>query len=73
MALLGGALALCNILFKGGAFKRLSYYYQWMFARFKGLKVPLAISKDSMKTTYPYGVAIAGGAILSFVGKAWIT
>ncbi|WP_221568528.1 prepilin peptidase [Alkalihalobacillus sp. TS-13] len=73
MALLGGLLALGVIIFSGGAFKRLKYYFHWLYGKKNGLKVPLALTKDSMKATYPYGVAIAGGAILSFVGKAWIS
>ncbi|MGP4079834.1 A24 family peptidase [Pseudalkalibacillus sp. R45] len=73
MALLGGLLALGIIIFSGGAFKRLKYYFHWLYAKKNGLKVPLALTKDSMKATYPYGVAIAGGAILSFVGKAWFS
>ncbi|MCF6411250.1 A24 family peptidase [Pseudalkalibacillus salsuginis] len=73
MALLGGVLALGILVFSGGAFKRLKYYFHWLYGKKNGLKVPLALTKDSMKATYPYGVAIAGGAILSFVGKAWIS
>lgn len=73
MALVGGGVALIILLFSSGGSGRFNYYFKWMYLRFKGIRVPLAKTKESMKTTYPYGVAIAGGAILSFVGKAWIS
>ncbi|MGM7703362.1 A24 family peptidase [Pseudalkalibacillus sp. Hm43] len=73
MALLGGVIAICILIFNGGAFSRLKYYFHWLYAKKSGLTVPLAMTKDSLKSTYPYGVAIAGGAILSIVGKAWIS
>lgn len=72
MALVGGLIAIGILLFNGGALRRFKYYVNWMYAKKSGLQIPLALTKDSMKATYPYGVAIAGGAILSFVGKAWI-
>ncbi len=73
MALLGGVIALGILIFSGGAVKRFRYYISWLYAKKSGLKVPLALTKESMKTSYPYGVAIAGGAILSIVGKVWIS
>ncbi|WLD93938.1 prepilin peptidase [Alkalihalobacillus sp. AL-G] len=73
MAIIGGLLALGILLFRGGSLKRFSYYIKWLYARTKGVNAPLALTKESMKVKYPYGVAIAGGAILSFVGKAWIS
>ncbi|WP_349409451.1 prepilin peptidase [Pseudalkalibacillus sp. SCS-8] len=72
MALIGGVLALFILIFSGGAFKRFKYYVYCLFVRKNGVYVPFALTKESMKKTYPYGVAIAGGAVISLIGKAWI-
>ncbi len=63
MALLGGAIAILILLFRKGAFHRIkSILYSLYCLRF-GLRMPILI-KGELQTSYPYGVAIAGGALL---------
>lgn len=67
MALLGGLLALMVILFRRGVLTRLKSILYSLSGIRQGVKVPLTIAKEDYKATYPYGVAIAGGAFLSFL------
>lgn len=64
MALIGGAIALGIILFRGGVMK--SFFYSLVNFRYKIGGSKLLIS-GSLNTTYPYGVAIAGGAVLCLI------
>lgn len=69
MALVGGLIALGILLFRKGLIKRLIYAFA---TRRYGLKISL-IDKESMKATYPYGVAIVAGAFISFIAKGgWL-
>ncbi|MCA1030986.1 prepilin peptidase [Bacillus timonensis] len=74
MALFGGLIALGILLFRKGILQRFkSMLYTFYGIRY-GLKIPLslAIDKEAMTSTYPYGVAIAGGAIVSLFAKGLI-
>ncbi|MRH44323.1 hypothetical protein GH741_16895 [Aquibacillus halophilus] len=65
MAVAGGIIAIGFLLFRKGVFKRLkSIFYSLCGIRY-GLKIPVA--SDGLHTTIPYGVAIAGGAVMAFV------
>ncbi|WP_243297122.1 A24 family peptidase [Bacillus litorisediminis] len=67
MALIGGVLALGVLLFRRGVLVRLKNIFYSLGGLRSGVKIPLAIAKDDYKATYPYGLAIAGGAALSFM------
>lgn len=72
MAVIGGIIALGILLFRKGVWNRLASI-TYAVAGFKsGIKIPLSFNKESMQTTYPYGVAIAGGAIISLVLKSGV-
>lgn len=66
MALLGGLLALFVLLFRRGVLARIKTILYSLSGIRQGVKIPLTIAKEDYKATYPYGVAIAGGALLSF-------
>jgi prepilin peptidase CpaA len=71
MALIGGLIALGILLFRKGLYQRLRSIFYYMIGKRYGLKIPLVFSTGVMKTTYPYGVAIAGGAFLSLFITGW--
>ncbi|MFD1019924.1 A24 family peptidase [Thalassobacillus hwangdonensis] len=66
MALVGGVLALCILLFRRGVTSRLRGIIYWLWGWKNGAKLSLGINKDDYKATYPYGVAIAIGTLISF-------
>lgn len=69
MGLIGGVIAIGVLLFRNGVLFRLkSIYYFFMSWRF-GFRVPLIINQGGMTSTYPYGVAIAGGALVCLMLK----
>jgi prepilin peptidase CpaA len=63
MALAGGVMALVIILFQKGMKKRLFHIASFLHGMRHGIKVPLMSDSEVLKTTYPYGIAIAAGAI----------
>lgn len=72
MALIGGMIALFVLLFRKGAIERLKGIGYFLHGRRYGLKTPFVINKDALTATYPYGLAIAGGAVVSLVAKGWM-
>ncbi|TFB19643.1 prepilin peptidase [Filobacillus milosensis] len=62
MAVLGGVIGLALIIIRKDFFKRL--YYALSNMRY-GMQL-LFPNKETMQRTFPYGVAIVGGACLSF-------
>ncbi|WP_087972494.1 A24 family peptidase [Oceanobacillus rekensis] len=62
IAIIGGLIAVLIILLRGNMLKSLAYYFSSIIG---GNKVQGVITKGSLSATYPYGVAIVGGA---FVG-----
>lgn len=58
MALIGAVIALCILIFKKGILRSI---IQFLFSRAVGVKTPLLL--DQTKKWFPYGVAIAGGAV----------
>ncbi|WP_070120354.1 A24 family peptidase [Bacillus marinisedimentorum] len=69
MALAGGVMALFIMLFRRGAFRRLSAILYFFTARKSGVNMPLLLDKSNLSGTYPYGVAIAAGAVISLLWK----
>ena len=66
MALVGGLIGIIIALYKSGFLRKLK---NWRLA-LSSMKYGLSMfvpSKDSMKKTFPYGVAIVAGAFLSFL------
>lgn len=66
MALFGGVIALGVLLFRRGVISRIKGLFYSFTGLKHGVRIPLTIAKDDFKATYPYGIAIAGGAVLSF-------
>jgi len=67
MAVIGGIMALIILLINkevGAFFKS---FILWMYGLLCGIKMSLQIPKNSLSVTYPYGIAIAGGALLSLL------
>ena len=60
MALAGGIIAIFVLLFRKGFLKRTLYYIHSLK---HGLHVSLIDGKETGKSTFPYGVAIAAGAL----------
>lgn len=71
MALLGGLIALVLLLLRKGAFERLKRIFFSVTLLRYGVKMSPAVSSESLTSVYPYGVAIAGGAVLSLWLKGW--
>lgn len=66
MALVGGLIGIIIIIVRSSFIQKLK---NWRLA-FSSMKYGLSIfvpSKDTMKKTFPYGVAIVAGAFLSFL------
>ena len=63
-AIIGGVMAIAIILFRRGMFKSFLYYLSSLK---QGVRLPGGISNGSLTATYPYGVAIAGGAITALI------
>jgi prepilin peptidase CpaA len=63
MALAGAIMALLIILINKSIKKRLYQLVYFFHGLFNGIHFPLFFDKDALKTTYPYGIAIAAGAI----------
>ncbi|WP_205603786.1 A24 family peptidase [Bacillus mesophilus] len=72
MALLGGVIALLVLMFRKGALQRIKSIFYSMSCFRSGVRLPLFLDKEGLKTTYPYGVAITGGALVSLFYKGWI-
>jgi len=66
MALIGGLVGLGILLFKKGLFQRIKTLFQVLCGMRYGMKLTESFSKSSLKTTFPYGVAITGGAFVAF-------
>lgn len=71
MALLGAVIAIFVLLCRKGMMKRLLTCFYFIYGLRYGVKIPLGIYKGTLSATYPYGIAIAGGTILSYLAKEW--
>jgi prepilin peptidase CpaA len=73
MALVGGVIALIILFVRPESLKLIKWVIISLSIRKTGCKMPLILNKDGLKTTYPYGVAIAAGAfIVLFVDGAML-
>jgi prepilin peptidase CpaA len=63
MALAGGIMALLIIIFQKGTKKRVFHVLSFLHGLRHGTRLPLMADNGALKTTYPYGIAIAAGAI----------
>lgn len=70
MALAGGIMALLILFFRKGAIHRLNQIGMFLGGLRSGMKIPLGLDKEALNTTYPYGVAIAIGALAAIVFPA---
>jgi prepilin peptidase CpaA len=66
IALVGALMAVLIILFRRGLLKSIVYYFTSLM---NGVRLPEAVAKGSLTVTYPYGVAIAAGAVISMFTK----
>lgn len=66
MALLGGVIAVGILLFRRGVWHRLKSISLSLMSMTQGFMAPLGINKNDYQATYPYGVAIVGGAFVTF-------
>lgn len=69
MGIIGGIIGLFIFLFKKGIFNRIKLAIYSLCGIRYGIKIPLALNKDGLKATFPYGVAIAGGVVLTYMLK----
>lgn len=67
MALAGGILALFVLFFRKGSLDRFRQIAMFFGGLRSGMKLPMALDKDALNATYPYGVAIAIGAVAAVV------
>jgi prepilin peptidase CpaA len=67
MALAGGILALLVMFFRRGSLDRLRQIGMFMGGLRSGMKISLVLDKEALNATYPYGVAIAIGAVAAVV------
>ncbi|HEY0829300.1 MAG TPA: hypothetical protein VGE40_14460, partial [Bacilli bacterium] len=72
MSLLGGILAVAILLFRKGFAERMRALAYFIFGLSHGIRIPLAFGKEWKTQTYPYGLAIAGGAVASLLYKGWL-
>jgi prepilin peptidase CpaA len=71
MALIGGVIALALLLLRKGVIERLKrVVFSVLLIRY-GMKISPVMSTDASTASYPYGVAIAGGSVLSLWLKGW--
>jgi prepilin peptidase CpaA len=69
MGLIGGVIALGILLFRRGFIKRVKGILYSMGCWKSGFRIPVFIEKDALTQTYPYGLAIAGGAAVCLAMK----
>ncbi|UTR12327.1 prepilin peptidase [Evansella sp. LMS18] len=67
MAVIGAAIGLGIILFRKGFFQRLKALVFAICGMRYGMKLTDTIDNESLKKTFPYGVAIAGGAFTAIL------
>ena len=65
MGVIGGVIGLFVFLFRKGILHRLKMLIYSLCGIRYGMKI--AIDKDGLHATFPYGVAIAGGALLTYL------
>ncbi|MDQ0902281.1 MULTISPECIES: prepilin peptidase [unclassified Paenibacillus] len=71
MALIGGVIALALLLLRKGVIERLKQVIFSVVLLRYGMKISSAMKDDAFTAAFPYGVAIAGGAVLSLWLRGW--
>ncbi|WP_407269467.1 prepilin peptidase [Radiobacillus sp. PE A8.2] len=73
MAVIGCVIGVLVLLFRKGVTRRFKQMFYSLCGIRYGLKIPL-LQKEGLQTTYPYGVAIAAGAVMAFFlkGVFWL-
>ncbi|OEF96200.1 A24 family peptidase [Desulfuribacillus alkaliarsenatis] len=71
MAIFGAIIAIMIMLFRKGFVQRLKAIGYFIGSLRLGLKTPIWVNRKNHQLTYPYGVAIALGAIISLFGNGW--
>ncbi|MBY6037452.1 prepilin peptidase [Fictibacillus nanhaiensis] len=69
MGLIGGVIALFILLFRKGVITRIKGILYSMGCWKFGMRLPIFIEKEALTQTYPYGLAIAGGAMVCLLMK----
>jgi prepilin peptidase CpaA len=69
MGLAGGAIAIIIFLFRKGLVSRIKQPLYYFSCLRLGVKIPFVLDKEALSATYPYGVAIAVGALC----EVWLT
>ena len=67
MAIAGGVMALIIIVCRKGIRKRIFHVASFFHSLRHGIGLPLISNPELLKTTYPYGIAIAIGAIIQVI------
>lgn len=63
MGLVGGLIGLFIFFFRKGFISRIQQSIYFLSCLRQGVKFPFALDKEALSTTYPYGIAIAAGAL----------
>lgn len=71
MAIFGALIALAIMIFRKGFIQRIKATGFFIGSLRLGLKTPIWFDRKSNQLTYPYGVAIAFGAMFSLFGNGW--
>lgn len=69
MALLGGLIAIAILLVKRGVLNSIRSLILNFWCIRNGWILPFRADKNTLTTTYPYGVAIVGGALITLYAK----
>ena len=72
MAIVGGLIAVAILIFRKGFIERMKSIFYFFYGLRYGTRIPLGMNKNSLSATYPYGVAIAAGAVIALVDKGWL-
>jgi len=73
MALIGGVIALCIIFSHREFFMFIKGLFIWVYSLLHGIAYKVEFPTSVFLKKYPYGAAIAGGAVICLVFKgAWI-
>ncbi len=67
MALAGGLIGLLILLFRKGILARSKQIVLFFSCLKQGIRTPFFLDKEALSTTYPYGVAIAIGAVVAII------
>jgi prepilin peptidase CpaA len=67
MAIIGGVIGVAILVFRKGFLFRLRSVLFLVISLINGLKPSIGLDKSALNKTYPYGVAITGGAFIALL------